>query len=194
MDDMTSTIVPKSDQINFDQLFFTGPMTVKITVVTLTKGAEQPCAVNFEGDGGRVYRPCKSMRKVMVHVWGKFTNAYVGQTMTLYGDHDVAFGGKKVGGIRISHMTGLDKPVSMALTETKGRNKMFTVQPLVVDEPKQIDVEKLKDSAKVCADNGVSEYQEFWKSLTNAERSAMKPFHDDFKKVAALADEKEVME
>jgi hypothetical protein len=185
MNDMTMTIIPKSDQINFDELFFTGPRTIKITAVTLTK-TDQPCAVNFEGDGGKVFRPCKSMRKVMVHVWGKYTDKYIGHSMTLYGDPDVQFGGKKVGGIRISHITGIDKPISVVLTETKGRNKPFTVAPLVVSDA--IDVDKLKERASICANNGVSEYQDFWKSLTNAERSAIKQFHDDFKTTAAKAD------
>jgi hypothetical protein len=33
--------------------------------------SDQPVAVNYEGDAGKPYKPCKSMRRVMVHCWGK---------------------------------------------------------------------------------------------------------------------------
>jgi uncharacterized protein YlxW (UPF0749 family) len=133
------------------------------------------------------------MRKVMTHVWGKFTSAYIGHSMTIYADTEVAFGGKKVGGVRISHMTGMQKPVSMVLTETKGRNKPFTVQPLVVsaaavEEAPAIDIAALKERAQVCAENGVAEYRAFWASISKDDRTALRDDHEKLKKTAALVD------
>ena len=130
---MRATIIPKSDQINADDLIGR-TLTVKITDVSIAAG-EQPVTVHFEGDNGKPYKPGKSMCRVMVHLWGDDANKYVGRSMTLYRDPDVRFGGLTVGGIRISHMSHIESKVTMALTETKGRKAAFTVQPLKMDAP-----------------------------------------------------------
>jgi hypothetical protein len=130
---ISDTIAPKVDQLTADHLIGR-TMTIRITGVRLT-GAEQPCDINYEGDGGLPYRPGKSMRRVLVHVWGGDVNKYVGRSMTLYRDDDVQFGGLKVGGIRISHMSHIEQPVIMALTAKKGSKKAFKVQPLKVEAP-----------------------------------------------------------
>ena len=133
--DMRDTIIPKSDQLNADDLIG-GPLTVTITKVSRANTAEQPIAVSFDGDGGKPYFPCKSMRRVMVTVWGADAAAYVGRSMTLYRDPSVTWGGMEVGGIRISHMSNMDGPVVLALTATKKARKPYRVLPLVVDAPK----------------------------------------------------------
>ena len=133
--DMRDTIIPKSDQLNADDLIG-GPLAVRITKVSRANTTEQPIAVSFDGDGGKPYMPCKSMRRVMVTVWGPDASAYVGRSMTLYRDPEVTWGGMAVGGIRISHMSHITEPVVMALTATKKNKKPFRVQPLVIDDPK----------------------------------------------------------
>jgi hypothetical protein len=50
--------------------------------------------------------------------------------LRLYGDPDVKFGGQKVGGIRISHLSHIDAPVEVSLTVTRGKRAPFIVQPL----------------------------------------------------------------
>ena len=132
MMDVGTTIAPKSDQLNSDDLI-SGPRTVTITRVAGNEGsAEQPINIFFEGDDGKPYRPCKSMRRVLVSVWGRDGNEYVGRAMTLYRDPSVRFGGLEVGGTRISHMSHIDKPITMALTATRANRKPYTVQPLKV--------------------------------------------------------------
>ena len=126
--DLSKTIIPKSDQLNADDLI-AGPRTIRITAVS-TGSAEQPVTINYEGDNGRPYKPSKSMRRILVAVWGKDSRAYIGQSMTLYRDPTIKFGGETVGGIRISHMTGLDKPMQVALTVTRGKRKPYSVEPL----------------------------------------------------------------
>jgi hypothetical protein len=42
----------------------------------------------------------------------------------------VQFGGDTVGGTRISHMSGIDKPLKVPLLIKRGKSSMFTVQPL----------------------------------------------------------------
>ena len=132
MTDLRKTIIPKSDQLNADDLIGQ-TMTIRVTKVSLLTEADQPIAINFEGDNGKPFKPCKSMRRVMVTVWGPDGNAYIGRSMTLYRDEKVMFGGLAVGGIRISHMTDIDAPVTMALTATRANKKPYTVKPLKVD-------------------------------------------------------------
>ena len=129
MTDLRPTIVPKTDQLNSDCLIG-GPLTITVTRVSLCTEPEQPIAINYEGDNGKPFKPCKSMRRVMVTVWGPDGSAYAGRRMTLYRDEKVTFGAMAVGGIRISHMSDIDREMTMALTASKASRKPFTVRPL----------------------------------------------------------------
>lgn len=126
--DMTNSIIPKSDQINGDDLM-TGARTVTIEKVS-AGSAEQPVDVFLVEFPGRAFRPSKSMRRVLVAAYGADTSAYTGKRMTLYREPSIRFGANEVGGIRISHMSGIDKPLKIALTVTRGKKEPFTVEPL----------------------------------------------------------------
>lgn len=147
MTDLTHTIAAKSDQLNAGDLIG-GAITVEVTKVALAS-TEQPVAVNYKGDNGKPFYPCKTMRRVMIHLWGADGNAYVGRKMTLFRDPKVIFGGAEVGGIRISHMSHIDAPVTMTLTATKKSKKPYTVLPLVegVAKPKVDKAQAAKDKA-----------------------------------------------
>lgn len=130
--DLAKTIAPKSDQMNADDLI-AGPRTIVVTrVAAQPSSADQPVAIFYEGEGGadKPYKPCKSMRRVLVQLWGQDGALYAGRAMTLYRDAEVKFGGEKVGGIRISHMSHIDGAKTLALTVTRGKRSGFTVQPL----------------------------------------------------------------
>ena len=128
MGDMSGVIVPKSDQINADDLL-SGPMTISITSVKVSGGQEQPVSMFFDGST-KAYRPCKSMARVLVSAWGADSSKYVGRSLTLYCDPKVKWGGMEVGGIRISHMSDIKEALTMALTVTRANKKPFTVRPL----------------------------------------------------------------
>ena len=132
MSDMTAIIQPKSDQINADDLL-SGPRTIKITKVDVNPGVEQPCTVHYEGENGRPFKPCKSMARVMVLVWGPDSKQYAGKSMTLYHDPEVKWGGMKVGGIRISHMSDMKSNAPLMLTVTRGKKAPYSVKPLAAD-------------------------------------------------------------
>ena len=134
MTGMLDTIIPKSDQLNADDLIGGRTMTITITNVGI-KMDEQPVSIHFDGDGGKPYKPGKSMRRVLVNVWGPDAKVYVGRKLTLYRDDNVKFGGMDVGGIRISHMSHIAAPVTMALTATKAQRRPFTVKPLAEPKP-----------------------------------------------------------
>lgn len=133
MIDMKQTIVPKSDQLNADDLIICKSFTIKITSVKVISN-QQPVSIGYEGDRGKPYKPCKSMCRVLIMVWGDDGEKYIGQSMTLYLDKTVKWGGSEVGGIRISHMTGLAEKKVMQLTATKGNRKPFSVEPLIINQ------------------------------------------------------------
>jgi hypothetical protein len=126
--DITSTLEAKSSQLNTDDLI-AGAKTITITKVS-AGSAEQPVAVSFEGDGGKPWYPCKSMRRVLVAAWGADASQYVGRRVTLFRDPSVIYGGIAVGGIRVSHLSHLDGPLSIALTVARQKRSPYKVAPL----------------------------------------------------------------
>jgi len=184
--DMRDTVAPKSDQMNADDLIGKSK-TIKITNVTGTDNAEQPVSIHYEGDNGKPYKPCKSMRRVMIHVWTHQTKEYVGRSMTLYCDPKVKFGGMEVGGIRISHMSHITSPVTMALTASKANKKPFTVQPL-----KPEATPKVVTDAKAAAEKGSVAYKDFLSKLTDEEKAPIRPLHKEYTALALEFDERNV--
>lgn len=130
MNDMSSVITPRSDQYNAED-FVAGPRTFCIEAVSINPGSEQPVAIKLQGEE-RVWRPCKSMSRCLVAAWGADASVYAGRNITLYSDPTVKWGGMAVGGIRVSHLSHIQREMVMALTETKGKRKPFTVKPLVI--------------------------------------------------------------
>lgn len=127
--DLTATIAPKSDQKNADD-FLAGAQTFTITADVEYASPEQPFGLVLDGDTAHPYKPGKSMRRVLVAAWGPESSAYIGRRLTLYTDPSIKFGGQELGGIRISHMSHIDRTLKLALTETKGKKKAFVVAPL----------------------------------------------------------------
>ena len=126
--DISETTTPKSDQQNFDD-YLGGPKTVTVSEVR-AGSTEQPVEVHLVEFPGRPFKPSKSMRRVLVAAWGTDSSVYVGRRMTLYGDPEVRFGGQAVGGIRISHLSHIEKTLTVGLTVTRGKRAPFTVEPL----------------------------------------------------------------
>jgi hypothetical protein len=134
--DMSQFIAARSDQLNADDLM-DSPRTITITKVTAQPdAAEQPVSIHYEGDQGKPLKPCKTVRRILVGVWGKDASKYVGRSMTIYRDPNVAFGGLQVGGIRVSHMSHIDQEKTVALQVTRGRKAPFKILPLKAEQPK----------------------------------------------------------
>ena len=128
--DILSTTAPSSTQLNYDDVPNGASITVTITGVT--KGsAEQPVNIELAEYPRRPFKPSKSMRRVLVAAWGPNTSTYTGRKMTLFGDPNITFGKEKVGGIRISHLSNLDRALTVPLTVTRGKRTPFTIQPLI---------------------------------------------------------------
>lgn len=141
--DITETLAPTSDQLDAVDLLG-GPRTFTIAGVK-AGNEEQPVQVTL-AEFPRVWRPGKSMRRVLAAAWGTDAKAWVGRRVTLYCDNSVKFGGAEVGGTRISHLSHIDKPLSVPLLVTRGKSAMFKVQPLKGEaSPTEADVTACTD-------------------------------------------------
>lgn len=201
--DLTKSIVAKSDQLNADDLLG-GPITIKIAKVSLAASGEQPIAINYDGDQNKPFFPCKTVRRILVHVWGSDGASYVGKSMTLFRDPEVTYGGQKVGGIRVSHMSHMDKAVTLSLTATSKSKKPFTVKPLTAvatvatvqpstptppqPEKSEIIQGALEAAGALYASQGVSAYKNWLAGLTTEQKAAIKGYHGEWSKVAKDAD------
>ena len=138
-EELRASIVPKSDQLNADSLL-AGPITVQIESVKAGDSKEQPVSIGI-GKDHQPYKPCKSMRRVLIAAWGDQGKDWVGKSMTLFCDPSVAWGGVKVGGIRISHLSHIDSDRTLMLTTSRGKKSEFHVKKL---GPKQDPLAELQ--------------------------------------------------
>lgn len=129
MTSLLPTIEAKSDQLNADDLIG-GPRTIKVTRVKVNTSDDQPVWVYFDGDNNKPFKPCKTVRRLLIQVWGDDADQYAGRSMTIYLDPSVKYGGMAVGGIRVSHASNLDAPRKFFLAETRGKKRQHTVHPL----------------------------------------------------------------
>jgi hypothetical protein len=165
--DLSDSIIPKSDQMDYSD-FIAGPRTVTITEVRPGASSEQPVEIIL-AEFDRPWRPSKSMRRVLVSAWGADSNNYLGRCMTLFGDPSVKWGGIAIGGIRISHVSHITKPLTIALTESKGKRKPFSVDPLPDARPAPApaatrDWKKEVDGAR----GDVDKLRSLWTEATNS--------------------------
>ena len=130
--DISETLAPNSDQLDAVDLLG-GPQT--FTVVKVSKGKDdQPVSVHL-AEFPRVWRPGKSMRRVLAACWGTDAAQWTGRRVTLYCDQSVMFGSDVVGGTRISHLSHIDKAKKIPLLIKRGKSATFTVQPLPDQSP-----------------------------------------------------------
>lgn len=128
--DLRGTIVPKSDQLNAEQLLG-GDMTITVTDVRMGSD-EQPVIIHYANDNGRPFKPSKTVRKILIFAWGEDGRNWIGKSMTLFNDQSVRFGGMTVGGIRVSHLSDIEREIAISLTATKGKKAQHTIQVLQV--------------------------------------------------------------
>ena len=159
--DITPSIAAKSDQWNADDLIGTSQT---VTIDHWTKGSdEQPNNLHLVETPKRAYRPSKSMARVIVQAWGKESDNYAGKRLTLARDPNVKYAGQKVGGIVISHISDITKPLTIALTERRGLKVPFTVKPLTKPAPNpalEPTTEPTREQIAACTD--LAELRTMW--------------------------------
>ena len=130
--DISHALAPKSDQLDAVDLLGSPPQVFTITDVS-EGNAEQPVNIRL-AEFPRVWRPSKGMLRVLAGCWGKETQAWVGRRVELYCDPDVMFGPDRVGGIRISRLSHIEKRTSVPMIVKRGKGGSWNVDPLP-DEP-----------------------------------------------------------
>ena len=129
--DLSDTIVAKSDQLNSDDLV----VDKLITVTGVSRGNnENPVIINYQGDDGRPFKPCKTVRRILIAAWGEDGSGWIGKQALLFNDKTVLWAGKEHGGVRIRALSGIMKPLNVKLSYTRGKKKDYRIEVL---EPQQ---------------------------------------------------------
>lgn len=161
MVDIGETVAPKSDQLNAEDLL-AGPRTFTIERVTRANG-DQPIDIHLVELPGRPFKPCKTMRRVLIAAWGREGDVYAGRRLTLFRDPAVRFGGDAIGGVRISHLSHIDKPLSPVLTVTRGKRAPYAVAVLKESAPaapSPATESTLSELADLFTRKGIPEHQQ----------------------------------
>jgi hypothetical protein len=139
---LSQAIIARSDQLNADDLI-SGPRT--FTIKEVRRGdAEQPVAIVLaEFPANRPFKPSKTVVRILAFAWGEETDDWPeNPRVTLYRDEKVKWAGQEIGGIRVSHMSHIDKPLKVALAESKGKKSLWRVDPLPNDAPTAAPVDE----------------------------------------------------
>ena len=163
---MKITAEPRSDQWNADD-FVGGPRTFTIAGVR-TGTAEQKYDIELVEGEGRSWRPPLTVLRLLITAWGDNGDEWVGRRVTLYRDPSIRFGKDQVGGIRISHLSHIDKPVSVPLTVTRGKRAIFKAEPLV--EPARPAAPAAPTEAEVANTDDQDRLRAWW-----GEHTALRP-------------------
>lgn len=135
IDSIRRAMQAKSDQLNAEDLL-AGPRTIRISGGVEKEGRIR---LNFDGDQGRPWVLSKTALRVLAASWGDDPSKWIGLSCTVFCDETVVYGGKEVGGIRVSHVEGIQAPRSLNLTVTRGKKKEHVIQPLVVERRSKAD-------------------------------------------------------
>jgi len=188
-EDLSDTILAKSDQLNACDLF-AGPITVTVQRVDKVS-SDQPVIIHIDG-GYQPFKPCLGMRRVLIKLWGKHKEKYVGRSMTLFCEDSVQWGGKAVGGVRISHMSHINGQQSVAIRASKHKMVTYIIDPLKVEqtpEAQPIDLEPLKRDAEAAALKGVDALKEWWVTMDKPSMAAMKQHWAEYEGKAKVIDQ-----
>ena len=165
--DMTASTEARSDQINAVDL--SEPRTYTIENVTAGK-ATHPFDFHLIESPGKAYRPNLGMRRVIIAAWGPKTEVYHGRRLTLFNEPTVIYAGAEIGGIRVSHMSHLDKPLKTSLAISQKKKIPYTVQPLIEAAPTPATAHE-PTAEEVAASNDPAELRDMWK-VSGVERRA----------------------
>jgi|TARA_R110000851_G_scaffold94821_1_gene205934 hypothetical protein len=128
--DLSGTIKAKSDQLNADDLV-AGPMMVQVEGVVLGKDPQQPVSIYYYGCENKPFKPCLTVRRMLIALWGMDGNQWANRWMNLYIDASVSFGKQKnIGGIRVDAVSHISSAATISLTVRRGMKQHFVIQPI----------------------------------------------------------------
>ena len=136
--DITDALAPKSDQLDAVEIVAPRTFTIDHGSKLGRRDDDGQAVVEVKMvDFPRVWRPSKGMLDAIVQVWGTNAKEWAGHQVTLYNDTDVTFGKDKVGGVRISAMSGIDKPTTVQIRgRGRGARKLpWRIDPIAAPVP-----------------------------------------------------------
>jgi hypothetical protein len=139
--DLSKTIIPKSDQLNADDLI-AGARTIKIRDIKVKEDEAQSVSIYFYNDDNKPFKPCKSVRRMLVQLWGANGLDWIGRRLTLYLDDTVKWAGVEAGGIRVSHASHIATTTRVLMTTSKNNRRPVDVYALPPVEIKDLDAAK----------------------------------------------------
>lgn len=167
MVDITDALAPNSDQLDAVELVSPRTFTIAPGSGLGQRDGKTVAEIRLV-DFPRVWRPSKGMLDVLAACWGTDAKQWVGRRVTLYCDPEVMFGRDKVGGIRISHLSHIDRKRSVTIRAAgAGRKQGWPVEPLPDLEPSA--PEPTAEEVAACTD---VEVLRAWHAISGAERRA----------------------
>lgn len=190
MADMSMTIRSlKSDQLNAIDLMG-GGVVVTIKSVTLKPNDKQSMWIELE-ENFNTFKPCLTMRRVIMDIWGAETGNHIGRQLVLFCDPNVLWGGQKEGGVRISHASHITETRKIRLRESQHKTAVWEVHPLVIQQEQEAQTETkaptfetIKELMSNCNDtNGMAAYgdliKEHAKTFTADQMSFLRQHYAD---------------
>lgn len=132
---MREFLTIKTDRFNYEH-FISGPKTLKVSRLGKKVDQGKPrLLVFFEGHEDTPYWVPLGMAKCIASPdgWGESPFAdWVGRSMTLFGEPTVQYGGKELGGVRVSHLSHIEKPYTTKISIRRGVRIDYEILPLKV--------------------------------------------------------------
>lgn len=133
MIDVSHTVKTKSDQLNADDLIG-GDLMIQVEGVNVTNDPQQPVQIFYYGCEGKPFKPCLTVRKILVALWGKDASQWANKWMNLYVDPTVSFGKQKnIGGIRVNALSHIQNAATLTLAVRRGAKQEFRIQPIQLE-------------------------------------------------------------
>ena len=139
--DLSGTIKAKSDQLNADDLI-AGPITIQVEGITRVSDPKQPIHIYYYGCEGKPFKPCLTVRRILIALWGKDGSQWANRFMNLYVDASVSFGSQKnIGGLRVNAVSHIVSAATISLTVRRGMKQHFVIQPIPLENNQQLNGE-----------------------------------------------------
>ncbi len=129
IENLSDTVKTKSDQLNADDLVG-GSIDVLITGIR-RGSADQPIIIDIQGY--MPFKPCKTVRRILIKGWGDNGHSWVGKSLRLYNDPTVKWAGVAIGGIRVSHMSDIE-PFTIALNASAKHKLQHQISLLMPED------------------------------------------------------------
>lgn len=134
MIDVSHTIKSKSDQLNADDLV-SGDLMIQVEGVNVVNDPQQPVQIFYYGCDGKPFKPCLTVRRILIKLWGADASQWANKWMNLYVDPTVSYGKQKnIGGIRVSAMSHIQKSATLKLTIRKGIKQEFRINKIELEQ------------------------------------------------------------